>query len=157
MGIAGQRTNWFLNLTALESEYEDDTAFFNADLGLTSILATGGKQMAGASPLQVAAGLDYSIPFPASGELIISPSVNYNSGAWYDAENRVGTGGADDDAYTFVNLSLRYVPHDSNWKASLWAKNLTDEEYYEGGFCRQWVLPTWDTRQPETGWSNDHL
>ena len=134
VGIAGQRTNWFLNLTALESEYEDDTAFFNADLGLTSILATGGKQMAGASPLQVAAGLDYSFPFPASGELIISPSVNYNSGAWYDAENRVGTGGADDDAYTFVNLSLRYVPHDSNWKASLWAKNLTDEEYYEGGF-----------------------
>ena len=110
VGIAGQRTNWFVNLTTLESEYEDDTAFFNADLGLRSILAMVGKQMEGASPLQVAASLDYSIPLTASGELIISPSVNLNSGTWYDAENRVGTGGVDDgECFPFDWLVVCFV------------------------------------------------
>lgn len=132
-GVAGPNLNWYFNVTALDTEYKEDTQFNNVAVGLTSTLATGGKDMGAAPPLQAVAGLDYRIPI-RGGELAIAPSVSYNSGVWYDPENRIGSGGAgSDDAYSIVNLNVRYAPMDANWSATLWAKNLLDEEYYSSG------------------------
>ena len=39
------------------------------------------------------------------------------------------------DAYTLFNSSLEYTQ--KNWSASLWVKNITDEDYYVRGFSWQ--------------------
>lgn len=141
VGLAGDNLSWYINATALDTEYTKDAAFNNAAAGLTSTLASKGKDLGGAAPLQVAAGLDYRLPLGAGHEVAIAPTVNYNSGVWYDAENRVGSGGVSDEEYTIVNLNLRFAPVDGNWSATIWGKNLLDEEYYRGGTVANGFLP----------------
>jgi outer membrane receptor protein involved in Fe transport len=51
---------------------------------------------------------------------------------YYSPANTVGSGGLDDADFTLVNLSVNYR-HDNGWKLSLFANNLTDEEYYSAG------------------------
>lgn len=133
VGVIGENISWYTGMTILDSEYDADTSFFNAGVGLTSIHATGGKDFAGASPFTLTAGLDYRAPLATVGELFITPSIRHSSGAWYDAENRIGTGGTDDGAFTTVNLNMQYKPNNGNWKVSFCAKNLFDEEYYKSG------------------------
>jgi outer membrane receptor protein involved in Fe transport len=135
-GVISDRLTAFFNATILDTEYKNDTVYVNTGFGVTNTLASNGKEVAGAPDFSFVAGLDYRIPVGSMGDIFVSPSVKYSSGNFYDVENRVGTGGGGpdaDDGYTLVNLNVRYRPAQGNWSASLWVKNLTDEDYYSSG------------------------
>ncbi|MCY4425444.1 MAG: TonB-dependent receptor [Halieaceae bacterium] len=131
IGNVNENLGWFANMTILDTEYKSDSTLFNAGIGSTILAATGGKEFAGAPPFAMTAGLDYRVPIVSTGDLSIAPSVRYVSGIWFDSENRVGSGGADDDGYVIVNLNMQYRPNNSNWKLGIYAKNLADEEYFK--------------------------
>jgi outer membrane receptor protein involved in Fe transport len=116
-----------VSATALETEYKDDVFTPRGDFGL----ATEGNNLVGAPDLAANIALEYAIPLD-NAELSIKPLVSYNSGVYYSPANTVGSGGLDDADFTLVNLSVNYR-HDNGWKLSLFANNLTDEEYYSAG------------------------
>ncbi len=132
-GLINDGLTWYVNMTITDSEYEQDSPFFNTLAGTSGFAATNGKKFAGAPPFTLAAGLDYRVPFLTSGELSITPSLRYNVGSWYDAENRVGSGGTTDAGYATVNLNMQYIPNNGNWKLGFYGRNLFDEGYFKTG------------------------
>ena len=135
VGLINENVSWYANATFTDSEYTQDATLFNAGVGSTITASTNGKDFAGAPPLVVAAGLDYQF-----GDFTITPSARYVSGIWYDPENRIGSGGVNDDGYTVVNLNMQYRPGGGNWKIGVYAKNLFDEEFYKSGLTANGFL-----------------
>ena len=116
-------------VTALEAEYKDDV-----DVLGQSTLDISGNTIAGAPDLSLTIGLEYVYPLAhreINGDLIFNINALLNSGYYFESENRVGTGGNNDDAYNTFNANISYQSED--WSVSVWANNLTDEEYYRGG------------------------
>jgi iron complex outermembrane receptor protein len=148
-GLLSDRFSWFFNMTALDAEYTSD-AQVNLSIG-PARLDTKGKRMGGTPKFQMAAGFDWILPIRQNADVVFTPTVAYNSGIWFDPENRSGSGkdGVSDDGYTIVNLNLRYQPHDANWKVTAWMKNALDEKYNRGGAAAGLLLFGWagDPRQ----------
>lgn len=119
-----------LTATALDTEYLSD-----ATLATGATLETSGKNLVGAADLAANLSVDWSLPLNFDGELAAGFDYGYNSGYFYDAENLIGTGGGDDDAYGVANLSLRYLAPDEAIELVLWGKNIFDEEYYRSGIA----------------------
>jgi iron complex outermembrane receptor protein len=70
--------------------------------------------------------LDYSTPF-ASGTLDITGNVSYSSGFYWDPDNFL-----KQNAFTLLGGSTRYtLPSGHTW-ISLWAKNITNQERFNG-------------------------
>jgi len=58
--------------------------------------------------------------------------IAYQSESFMDAVN---TASLKQDAYTLINASLAYRPENGPWEFKVFGKNLTDEEYFVGGFA----------------------
>ncbi len=113
------------SITVLDSEYKQ-----NVNQGPFQ-LPISGNSLVSAPDTSLAIGVEYVQPMD-NAELSFVVTGSYNSGMYYTAEQAVGSGGLTDDSFGLVNANLTYA-HESGWSASLWANNLTDEEYYRGG------------------------
>lgn len=118
-------------LTVLDSEYKDDVLVPNGNpFGGDLIIPISGNDVAGAPETALTLGLEYVRPL-AAGELVFNANALVSDGYFFEAENRVGTGGIGAGSYTTVNANVMY--RTDRWNVALWANNLTDEEYYRGG------------------------
>ena len=116
-------------LTVLNAEYKDDVNILGQ-----STLSINGNKIAGAPESSLTVGLEYVYPLDKldmNGDLIFNLNALFNSGYYFESENRVGTGGNNNEGYNIYNANLTY--QSEAWSVSLWANNLTDEEYYRGG------------------------
>lgn len=66
------------------------------------------------------------------GSLFPRFDLAYQSESYMDAVN---TASLRQDAYTLINASVAYRPENAPWELKLFGKNLTDEEYFAGGFA----------------------
>lgn len=112
--------------TFLDSEYKDDVVV----PGGGGLLSISGNNVAGAPEFSATLGLEYGVDIN-NGRLTFGANALLSGGYFFEVENRVGSGGNDDDGYTVVNANVLYAT--GNWDFTLWANNLTDEEYYSGG------------------------
>lgn len=114
--------------TFLDSEVKTDAA-----LASGSILPTKGKRTPGSPETSINVGGDWAIPFVTTGELTLNGNYIYNSGYFFDAENRIGTAGAEEGSFSLVNLNLSYTFPNENIRLSVWGNNVFDEAYYRTG------------------------
>ena len=66
---------------------------------------------------------NYRVPL-AGGELMGSVTYAYNSGFYWDPQNRV-----KQEAYSLVNAKISWAPENARYRISLWGSNLTDKTY----------------------------
>ncbi|MFT4028150.1 MAG: TonB-dependent receptor, partial [Novosphingobium sp.] len=69
-------------------------------------------------------GASYRIPVNAQDEIRLNALYSYNSGFTFEPDQRLRQ-----QAFHVLNASIEYSIADK-WKIELWAKNLTDTEYY---------------------------
>lgn len=67
---------------------------------------------------------EYRVP-TASGEYAANIAYNYNSGFYFDPDNRFRQ-----NAYSLLNASLKWTAPSDKWDVRLWAENLTDTHRY---------------------------
>jgi iron complex outermembrane recepter protein len=67
----------------------------------------------------------------AAGTLTLMGDVSYKDDVFFTEFARLLEG---QDAYTILDLQLRFVSGDGRWTADLWGKNLTDEEVVSSTF-----------------------
>lgn len=96
-------------------------------------LPIDGNKLPGAADFAASVVADYGYPLANGGSIELSGTLVYNSGVYYEHLNLVGSGGDDDDSYSVLNLSLGYRAPDNRWSATLWGRNVLDEEYYRSG------------------------
>lgn len=125
--------------TWLDTQYDQDV------VALGNVVQLGGQRLVGAPELSAAIKMNLDVPVSDVGTIRFSPSINYNSGYFFDGENKVGTGGITDDAYTTVSLNVGFESADEIWKIQLWANNIFDDEYFKAGitqgFINRQVIP----------------
>ncbi len=70
--------------------------------------------------------LDFSRPITNSLVLDLMTGINWNGDRYLEIEN-----GADHlvDSYVTVDASISIGSQDGEWEASLWGRNITDEDY----------------------------
>ena len=73
---------------------------------------------------------EYDFVLPA-GTLTLMGDVSYKDDVYFTEFARLIEG---QDAYTILDLQLRFVTGDGRWTANLWGKNLTDEEVVSSTF-----------------------
>jgi iron complex outermembrane receptor protein len=85
-----------------------------------------------------ALGAQYSMPV-AGGRLTPRVDMTYQSTIYFNANNgclgsmTVGCGQTDNQGgYTLLNGRITYETASKKWQASLWGRNLTDKEYFNG-------------------------
>ena len=66
------------------------------------------------------------------GSLLPRLDVSYQSESYMDAVN---TASLKQDAYALINASVAFRPLNASWEFKVFGKNLTDEEYFVGGFA----------------------
>ncbi len=134
------RPNEWLSLRTsgllLQSSYNDDVRA----AGSVPVLRTKGNRLAGAPRAVIDVGADIRLPVVSSGDLKLVVDVTHNAGYWFDAENLIGTGGAQASAFTTVDASLTYHPHGAKWRVALYGVNLGDEKYFQSGIAASGIL-----------------
>lgn len=83
-----------------------------------------GNRMIRSPETTLSAGVNYTIP-TAGGNFNADLSYYYNSGYFYEADNRLRQ-----PAYGLVNAQLSWTAPDERYAIRLWGKNLADEVYY---------------------------
>ncbi|MBL4801104.1 MAG: TonB-dependent receptor [Emcibacter sp.] len=74
----------------------------------------------------------YDLPFhPGGGQLTVGSNLSFKGEHFFSEFNNERL---KQDAYTILDVSLKFVPADDRWSAELWAKNLTDEMVETGNF-----------------------
>jgi iron complex outermembrane recepter protein len=116
-------------LSYLDSTYETflNVPYFtpSAAGGLTQFTGNASGNRTVFSPRWVATfAVQYRLP-TSIGPLTWSATENYNSGFFFDPQNRLGSG-----AYNLVNTSLAWESHSGNVELRLWARNLFDQRHY---------------------------
>lgn len=84
-----------------------------------------GQRVADTPDLTVALTLDYGVPVPTLGGRF-DVYMDYSH---RDGTTLTGTTFAPLSARDIVNLRLSYGPNNAKWSASLWARNLTNQDY----------------------------
>jgi len=85
-----------------------------------------GNMLPGAAEWTVNFGAEITLPFDISGDVVLRGDMNYISERYFSEFNDPEVG---EDSVTTYTASLRYTTEDGRYHASLWGKNLTDEEY----------------------------
>ena len=136
-------------MTALDSEYANDLVVPNGGgLGIDTALPIDGNQVAGAADLNITLALEHTAQL-GGGELVTNLNARYSDGFFFEVENRVGTGeDGRGSSFSTVNGSLTYVTE--TWRASLWANNLTDEQYYRAGIVANALIESAIAGEPRT-------
>lgn len=97
-------------------------------------LDTGGRRLAGAPNWSFTVGPDIHMPFVTEGSLDLNIVAGLNSGYYFDAEDKVGTGGAyDAKSFSTVDFNLGYTTADGHWRLSAWGSNIFSDKYFAGG------------------------
>jgi iron complex outermembrane receptor protein len=120
-----------LSATYLQAEFLEfsDAPYFYQRLGggnnLGSIDASG-NALPRAPRVSVDTGLNDVMDVPGVGKLAFDTNVAYSSKFYWDADNVISQG-----ALTIVNASATFTPRQAAaFSIRLWAKNLTNKEYY---------------------------
>lgn len=93
------------------------------DEGVLNGMDISGSQSPMAPDLNFNASLDWTLYEGEAGALSLNLNGTYQDETIYF----IGRGAADD--YSLLNARLSYTARDAKWRASLWTRNLTDEEY----------------------------
>ena len=120
-----------LSATYLQAEFLEfsDAPYFCQRPGggnnLGSIDASG-NALPRAPRVSVDTGLNYVMNVPGVGKLAFDTNIAYSSKFYWDADNVISQG-----ALTIVNASATFTPRQAAaLSIRLWAKNLTNKEYY---------------------------
>ena len=90
---------------------------------LTTINATGNTTVHSPDATAFLGG-DYTVPL-AAGRLELNLNVSYNSGYYWDPDNRL-----KQPETTLVGAFVKWMPSQQPWDLRLWSNNLTDKKYY---------------------------
>ena len=104
---------------------------------LASQTATG-NELSRAPDFTVNLAFDYTIPTTV-GDFGIAAGYFYNDGFFWEADNRLAQ-----DSYGLLNANLSWQSDDGRYRAFIFGKNLTDEEYSQfvsGGTLGDVVAP----------------
>ncbi|NKB99322.1 MAG: TonB-dependent receptor plug domain-containing protein [Pseudomonadales bacterium] len=105
----------FANIGILDSEYEDYTDNSGRNLD--------GREQAHAPSYQFFAGAMFRFTESWTAQIEIEGKDEF----FFSASH-----GTESDTYELVNASLAYTSN--RWQARIWARNLTDEDYFVRGF-----------------------
>ena len=130
-----ETTNLVVNGTFLDHEFTTDGLIPATATTPAIVDPINGNSLPMTSDLVVTAGLDQAFPLNSGSEVRLNANVRYNSGFWADQNNRFGSGGDEDDAFTTVNASVKYLSENERYEVSLYINNLFDEEYFSGGLA----------------------
>lgn len=113
------------NLGTIDGEYDSDPSVLVAPGS-----PTFPNELKQAPELTWSAGFIWDFDL-ASGGLSWSTSVHFTDEHYQNVANSelIKT-----ESYTLIDTRLGYTPHEGNWEVALVGKNLSDEEYYTGGF-----------------------
>lgn len=96
--------------------------------GLTASLNdAAGNDLTNSPEFSGTLGVNYTIPL-VSGELALSGNVYYNSGIYFEPQNRL-----KQDSYTLLGAAATWTSADRRWDVMLWGRNLTDEKVFSAG------------------------
>jgi iron complex outermembrane receptor protein len=84
-----------------------------------------GNRMSRAPKVTGSLGLNWSVPMGARFQLRLAPSLSYNSGFFWDPDNRTRQ-----PAYSILNMTATVATVDNRWALRAWASNLTNKRYY---------------------------
>lgn len=124
------------NLGLLEAEYQELTLQQAGGLTNNGVPCAGGVvtiqcaldlDLKNAPDYKANIAANYSVPM-ASGEILITGDVSFEDDSWNLVANSPFN--ALSDIPTLFNARVAYTPDDSFWNVALWAKNITDEEYF---------------------------
>jgi len=129
------------NLGLLDAEYDELTEAQAGGLSNNSAGCPGTAVLAGQALIDCALDLElknapdykaniaaiYTQPI-AGGDLSFSGDISFE-----DDSFRNNPRSAFVDIPTLINARIAYQPEDGFWNVALWAKNLTDEEYWRAG------------------------
>lgn len=132
------------NLGLLDGKYKELTEAQAGGLSNNSAGCPGTEILAGQALINCALNLElknapdykaniaavYTHPF-ASGDLSFSGDISFEDDSFNLVANSPAS--AFSDIPTLVNGRIAYSPNDSFWNVALWAKNITDEEYWRAG------------------------
>ena len=141
LGAISEGLTFSAALTVLDTEYKDDVIVpgGNPLTGADQAVPITGNEVAGAPETALTVGLDYIVPL-GSGELAINANALLSDGYFFEAENRIGSGGEGKDSYTTLNANITYrLDH---FSVSLWGTNITDEEYFRAGIVANGLIET---------------
>ena len=118
---ATEKLSLFANVGLLDSEYQDYIDGSGRDLD--------GEDQAHAPAYQFFAGAQYRFNDNWSARIELEGKDDF-----YFSDTRDSPNDRDhqSDSYELVNASVTYQAE--NWKASLWGRNLADEDYFVRGF-----------------------
>lgn len=143
------------NATLLDSQYDNFTGQ-NVAVGLRPYLVgnpnftppgtfnASGKTLINSPKLSFSgtAQKDFDI---GSGTAYVRGEYSYTSKTYFDPTN---VPISSRPSFSLINASVGYRPIDSNWEASIWGKNLTDEEYIT--YVTATFVPTAPVGPPRT-------
>jgi iron complex outermembrane receptor protein len=127
------------NLGTLNGSYQDLTLAQAQGLTNNGVPCPGGTatiecaldlELKNAPDWKANVGALYSVPV-GGGDLDISGNIAFEADSFSLVANSPVS--AEVDIPTLINARMAYTPDDSFWTVALWAKNLTDAEYYRAG------------------------
>jgi iron complex outermembrane receptor protein len=98
-----------------------------------------GSPFAYAPDSSASVGVTYSFPLQEGGQLTLAGNYGWMDQYVRDPANQRTPKDANgntifEPSYGILNARLRYEPVDRDWHVELWGRNLTDEQYVNGGF-----------------------
>lgn len=116
------------NVGYLDAEYKDFISPFGLDgMGETNALDVSGNRLRNAPEWKLSGGFNYERPIGDTLRIIAAGQVSHTSRVYFSQfnENVASNGGL-----TLVDARLGVGADDGRWEVAVFAKNLTDEEYF---------------------------
>jgi len=122
--LAALSDSWQANLAVgtIDGEYRGFSAANRATFE--------GKDLKQAPAITWTVGTQYSVPL-ANGDLLFGAQAHHTDDHFQNLANSTII---QTKAYTLVDARITYEAAGGKWMVALWGKNLSDEEYFTGGF-----------------------
>jgi iron complex outermembrane receptor protein len=108
------------------TSFPNDPSYVPSPAGGDSLIAIDGKGLTTVESPDVTAYVagTYSLPV-ANGVLDSSVNVSYNSGYYWNPDNRLRQ-----PSYALLGANFKWTPTGANWDVRLWGNNITSKHYY---------------------------
>lgn len=131
MFAATEKLMLMMGLGYLDTEYTEltlsDTQTLNNPDDEVDL---AGNELISAPKVSGNISIDYELYSGDSGYISWNVNANYQAKQWYSAYNdKGGYENIKQDAYALVNTRMTWRGINEDYSVSIWAKNLTDEEY----------------------------
>jgi iron complex outermembrane receptor protein len=131
--VPTERLQFTAGLGIIDTNYTF-SGFFNGRDGISP-----GSPFAYAPDNSASIGTQYQVPLSNGGQLTLVGQYGWMDDYTRDAayqRNHVDENGniVLEPSYGILNAQFIYEPADRNYRISLWGRNLTDEQYINGGF-----------------------